>query len=158
MQDFGNKLALNSVRYSKIGAKEWGHGMVFLGRMLVMTVACLAIVLAHPVAHLAESEKDTTELAREVLETFGDDAQLDLEHEIMVCGQAERSNADAQHELGALLATGIGTRQSCAEAAYGSNAPPSKAMAARNSGARSPFKATLVRYMPWVRPIATTTW
>ena len=110
MHDFGNKLALNSVRYSKIGAKEWGHGMVF------------------------------------------------LEHEIMVCGQAERSNADAQHELGALLATGIGTRQSYAEAAYGSNAPPSKAMAARNSGARSPFKATLVRYMPWVRPIATTTW
>ena len=49
--------------------------MVLLGRMLVLTVACMAMVLAHPVAHLAESEKDTTELAREVLETFGDDAQ-----------------------------------------------------------------------------------
>ena len=94
---FWQQISPYSVRYSKIGAKEWGHGMVFLGRMLVMTVACLAIVLAHPVAYLAESEKDTTELAREVLETFGDDAQLDLEHEVMVRGQAERGNADAQH-------------------------------------------------------------
>ncbi len=91
--------------------------MVLLGRMLVMTVACLAMALARPVTSLAEPEKDTAELARQVLETFGDDAQLDLDHEITVRGQAERGSADAQHELGALLATGRGTRQSYAEAA-----------------------------------------
>ena len=65
--------------------------MVLLGRVLVMTVACMAMVLARPVASLADPGKDTAELAQQVLETFGD---------------------DAQHELGALLATGIGTRQS----------------------------------------------
>jgi hypothetical protein len=48
--------------------------MVLLGRMLVLTVACMAMVLAHPVASLAEPGKDTAELAQQVLETYGDDA------------------------------------------------------------------------------------
>jgi hypothetical protein len=73
--------------------------MVLLGRMLVMTVACMAMVLAHPVARLADPEKDTVELAQQVLETFGDDAQHELSA-LLVTASA-RGKVSAQDALGA---------------------------------------------------------
>ncbi len=91
--------------------------MVLLGRMHMTAVACMAMVLACPVTSLGETERDNAELVRDVLETSTDKIQADLERERAVRGQAEGGDAEAQHELGALLAVGRGNPQSYAEAA-----------------------------------------
>lgn len=90
--------------------------MVLLGRMF-MVVASVAMVVGGPARGLAEPATDQAELAQEVLEAFDNDAQADFEHELSVRQQAEQGNAEAQHELGALLIVGKGTRQNYAEAA-----------------------------------------
>jgi len=91
--------------------------MVLLGRMHLAAVAGMAMVLACPVTSLGETRRDNVELAHDVLETNIDKIQAELERETAVRGQAERGNAEAQHELGALLAIGRGTPRSYAEAA-----------------------------------------
>lgn len=91
--------------------------MVLLRRMLVAGLACMIMSLARPTVTFAQTENDTAALAQEVLEAFEYEAQAASERELVVREQAERGDARAQHELGALLAVGKGGEQDYAEAA-----------------------------------------
>ncbi len=90
--------------------------MSLLGRMLAVAVVCMAVVFGRPATGLAQSEKDTAELARQVLEVFDFEAQTSFANERAIRNQAEQGDAKAQHELGVLLAVGKGGQQNYIEA------------------------------------------
>ena len=51
--------------------------MILRGRMLVVIAACLAMVIGGPVPGLAQSAKDTADLARQVLDVYDLDSEAD---------------------------------------------------------------------------------
>lgn len=89
--------------------------MVLLGRMLVVVLACMAF--GRPATGLAQSVKDTAELAQQVLDEFDFETQTSFEDEQAIRALAEQGDANAQHELGVLLAVGKGAERDYIEAA-----------------------------------------